>query len=234
MAMNNLFTTNRLIAALPLKDRQHFLKGCESVDLTASEVLYLPGQRIKHVYFPTSSFVSMVREIDDRSTLEMGLIGREGMVGSPLILGVRAASLNAVVQGAGSALQMSAATFLLELEHSLALRKRLQKYTYVLMSQLSLMAACTRFHLVEERLARLLLITQDRSHSGEFRATHEFLANMMGVRRVGITKAATSLQNSNLISYSRGNVTILDRLGLEVVSCECYEADKTTYSTMMG
>lgn len=227
-------TTNQLLAALPDRDRKRFLAGCDSVDLVFSEVLAEPGKRINHVYFPTESFISLVAQIDGRPSLEVGLIGNEGMLGSALILGVNVSPLHAMVQGKGQALRMKAADFQKELRLGSSLLRLLKRYLYVEMGQLAQTSACTRFHVLEARLARWLLMTQDRAHSDIFHVTQEFLSYMLGVRRVGVTKAATSLQNNKLISYSRGNITILDRIGLEAASCKCFEDDKAIYTRIMG
>ena len=226
-------TSNHLIAALPGKDRQHLLANCEQVELVFADIISEPGERIRHVYFPTDSFISLVTPIDGRASLEVGMVGNEGMVGIALILGVNNSPLYSLVQGSGPAWRMTAALFFKELKCSVALQREMKRYLYVLMIQLAQTAACTRFHVVEARLARWLLMTRDRAHSGEFHITQEFLAYMLGVRRVGVTKAACALQKRELISYTRGNMTILDNAGLEAAACGCYHADKETYQRFL-
>jgi CRP-like cAMP-binding protein len=226
-------TANLLLATLPDKDHERLLAGCEQVSLKFMQVLAEPGDHICQVYFPTEGFISLVAPVDDSANLEVGLIGNEGMLGISLILGVEVAPQRALVQGAGMALCMEAALFMNEYEQSPALQNLLKRYLYVLMGQLAQTAACTRFHVVETRLARWLLMIRDRAHSDEFHITHELLAYILGVRRVGITKAASSLQQQNLIHYRRGIIRILDHQGLEAASCSCYVADKATYEKMM-
>jgi CRP-like cAMP-binding protein len=162
------------------------------------------------------------------------MVGDEGMLGTTLILGVDISPLHAVVQGAGPALRMDTARFRRELTISTTLQREVKRYLYVTMSQIAQTAACARLHVVEKRLARWLLMTHDRAHSDKFYVTHEFLAYMLGVRRVGVTMAATSLQKRKLISYSRGRITVLDRVGLEAAACACYAADKAIYTRLMA
>lgn len=210
------------------------MAGCEMVELSFAEVLMEPGERIRHVYFPTESYISMTTPMHGHNSLEVGLIGNEGMLGISLILGVDISPLHALVQGSGPCLRMSATTFRRELAQSEALQRGLKRYLYVVMSQLVQTAACTRFHVVEARLARWLLMTQDRAHADAFHMTQDFLSYMLGVRRVGVTKAASALQNHGLIHYRRGFIKIIDHAGLEAAACECYEADKDSYLRILG
>jgi CRP-like cAMP-binding protein len=221
---------NRVLAALPRKDYQKVLRVLKPVKLAYEEVLYEAHAPIRHVYFPDNCFVSMLTTVDTGRAAEVGLIGCEGMVGLPVALGIAASPFRAVVQGGGTAMRMKIADFRREFGASTALRRELFQFTHLLMVQIAQTAACNRFHLVTQRMARWLLMTCDRVNSNEFRITQEFLALMLGVRRVGINVAARGLQKRKLISYRRGTVTILDHKGLVAAACGCYKTVKDTYT----
>jgi CRP-like cAMP-binding protein len=225
---------NHLIELLPRRDKAVLLALCQPVQLRLSEVLTERGQATRHVWFPVDAFVSLVAQIDDHPGLEVGMVGREGMLGAPLALGVQEVPLRAVVQGGGSAWRVGAGPFKAELARSAALRQVLGRYLYVRLAQLAASAACLRFHQIGPRLARWLLMSQDRAHAEHFHITHEFLAYMLGVRRVGVTVAAGGLQRSGLIRYHRGELEVLNRTGLEAAACPCYLADQKSYADHMA
>lgn len=233
-ALSVAATANRLLGSLPQKERQRLLAGAERVELASGQVLGEPGDRILHAYFPLDCFISLVMPVDRCASLEVELVGGEGMVGVPLLLGVDVSPLRLLVQGSGTALRIEAARFKREVDDSNLLRKKLHRYLFVLLAQLAQTAACNRFHLLDARLARWLLMTSDRAHSSDFHLTHEVLARMLGVRRVGVTNAAGALQKRRLVSYSRGDIRILDRAGLEAASCGCYQAVRDTYDRILG
>ena len=213
---------NRLLAALPKKEYQRLLPELERITLPFAEVLYEAGDPIRHVYFPNDSIISLLAVVAERSTLEVGMVGNEGLAGISVFMGVGISRTRAIVQGAGTAMRMKAAVLRTESDHVGALHHLLHRYTHSLLTQVSQSAACNRFHMVDARLARWLLMTRDRLQSDEFRLTQEFMSNMLGVRREGVNKAAGALQQDKLISYSRGHILILDRAGLAAVACECY------------
>ena len=217
---------NSMLAALPRKQYQRLLTGLESVALTFGEVLHEPGERIQHVYFPSDSLVSLLTLVEGHLALEVGMVGSEGMVGVPLYLGTDVSPVRALVQGAGAAMRMKSARFSEEIRKSPQLQRELSRYTRALMAQITQTAACNRFHVVQARLARWLLMTRDRVRSDEFRLTHAFLGHMLGVRRVGVTTAARALQKRKLIAYSRGKISILDHRRLERAACSCYKLIK--------
>jgi CRP-like cAMP-binding protein len=225
---------NRLLASLPRKNHQQLIAACDEVDLCVGEKLWEPQRRIEYVYFPVDSIISQLVPVHARENLELSLVGSEGMVGTPLVLGVNSSYLQALVQGSGAALRMSAASFRHELEQVPALRQQLNRYIYVLQAQLALTAACISFHSLDLRLARWLLMTHDRVGSDSFHLTHKFLAQMLGVRRVGVTNAAGVLQKRKLLRYSRGDITILNRADLEKASCSCYQASRNVYESVLG
>lgn len=223
-----------MIELLPRQAQQRVLAQCDEAPLVLSQVLYEPGQAIRHVYFPVEGFVSLIAVVEHHPGLEVGMVGREGMLGAHLMLGVAAAPQKALVQGAGFAWRMGSAAFRRELALNAALRTHLQRYVHVLMCQLTASATCLRFHQIGPRLARWLLMSQDRAHADRFVVTHEFLALMLGVRRVGITLAAGSLQRAGLITYHRGELQVLDRRGLEAAACTCYGADRQAYAALLA
>lgn len=225
---------NWLIDQLPPLERRRLLAMSESVDLIFGDVLCRPDTPFEHVYFPRSSFVSLLATVSEHPPLEMGLIGDEGMLGATLALGVDAAPMLAVVQGSGSAFRIPVAGFRRALESTPILHAQIDQYLYVLMAQLSQSAACARFHEVEPRLARWLLMTHDRAHGKHFHLTHQFLADMLGVQRSAVTIAAGALQRRHLIHYSRGDIEVLSRSGLLATSCECYEAVVHDYRQRFG
>ncbi len=226
-------SANQLIELLPAKDRRRLLNVAESVQLELSELLGEVGKPTRFIYFPVNGFISLVTSIAGKPVLEVGMVGREGMFGAQVGLRVLTQPLHAIVQGSGSAWRVPVTEFCAQLDRSIPLQHLIGRYVYVLMRQLAAAAACTRFHEIDARLARWLLMMQDRAHDDAFGVTHEFLSFMLGVRRVGVTLAAGALQKSGLIAYRRGQVTVLNRTGLEKIACSCYRDDKRVYVRVM-
>jgi CRP-like cAMP-binding protein len=213
---------NVVLSGIPAPEFKLLQASLEPINLSFGEVLYQPGKRIRHVYFPTDCLISLLTVVDRRRSLEVGMVGNEGMAGMPFILGVGISGVRAIVQGAGTALRMDADAFRIAFDRSAALQQGLYRYTYALMAQISQTAACNRFHDAEERLARWLLMTRDRVRSDHFELTHAFLAHMLGMRREGVTEAASALKRRGLIAYSRGQIRILDGKRLSAAACCCY------------
>ena len=207
---------------------------CDRIQLLAGECLYEPGEPTQFVYFPTGSFVSLLASTDRASRLEVALIGAEGMVGIWCALEATTAPFEALVQGTGSAWRMEVEEFRRQIEARPALASRLARYLHVRMLDLAQMVTCTRFHLLEPRLARWLLTRSDRARSDQFDVTQELVSLRLGVRRSGVTVAATSLQKRGLISYHRGRITIRERRGLERVACSCYARARESYERHLG
>ena len=226
--------TNQLLERLPRREASRFISKCELVHLDTHSVLCEFDEPIRFVYFPCVGFISLVTSIESHPPLELNLIGREGMLGASLILGQNQAPIRGIVQGAGSALRMDTASFRQALGASPALRQLLGRYLYVLMAQSSHIASCTHLHGIEQRLARALLATHDRVAKDRFTLTHQSLADMLGVLRSAVTIAAGKLQALALISYSRGQINIVNRAGLEATSCGCYEIVSADYSALFS
>lgn len=225
---------NRLLDLLPRRTRSHLVGHCAAVDLAPADVLAEPGGEIRHAYFPTSAVISLTIPIEGRAGVEVGLIGDEGMLGAPLVLGIGVLPFRARVLDAGQALRVDAQAFRRCLSPGSALTRLLQRYLYVVLGQMARAATCTGFHRLEERLARRLLMAHDRARLCEFHATHELLASLLGVRRVGVTQAAAALQARGLIRYRRGQLRVTDRGGLEAAACPCYAAERALYTGMLA
>jgi CRP-like cAMP-binding protein len=213
---------NRLLRALPGREFERIFPSLDEVDLNFGTNIYNLNGKIGYVYFPNSGIVSLLAGVEDSSTLEVGIVGREGMAGLSLFMGVKQSHVKAVVQGKGTAMRMNAADFERACSNGGSLSPVLLRFAHSMIVQISQSAVCFRFHIIEMRLARWLLMTSDRMETNEFRMTQEFLSNMLGVRREAVNRAATSLQRKELISYSRSNILIIDRSGLEAAACKCY------------
>jgi CRP-like cAMP-binding protein len=224
---------NALIRLLPPLARQQLLAQCEPVPLTLSQVLCEGHTPLHHAYFPVTGFLSLVMQVDAHPGLEVGMVGCEGMLGSELLLGPQPMPWQVVTQGAGHCLRVEASRFRALVAQSPALAGLCQRYLMLRLQQLSRAATCERFHAIGPRLARWLLMSQDRAQSDVFRVTHVFLALMLGVRRVGVTMAAGALQRRGVIAYQRGVLTVLDRPALEEAACSCHHADQAAYRQLM-
>lgn len=216
-------STNYLLTALPDKDYEHCCKKFERVELKYGTTIYKTGATIKYVYFPESGIVSLLSAVEEQTTLEVGIVGSEGMLGLPVFLGVSKSNNLALVQGQGVAVRMAADDFIKECASGDEMSRILKLFTHSLMTQTAQSAACNRFHPIDSRMARWLLMTHDRMRTGEFQITQEFLSNMVGVRREAVNKAARSFHDQGLISYTRGKLSILDLKGLKAVACDCYK-----------
>lgn len=225
--------TNQLLDSLPEKEKKSFLADCETVEMAFGQLLAEPGDNISHAVFPLDCFISLIATLDSGDQLEVSMAGKEGMVGIPLVLGAQTSALQMLVQGAGPALRMSSACFQDHLARSPILEGLMKRYLNVLLNQISQSAACAHYHALEARMARWLLMTHDRTHGDQLHLTHEFLSGMLGVRRAGITLAATALQRRGLINYQRGRITVQNRAGLEEASCQCYATDCDIYDKML-
>jgi len=225
---------NRILAALPLPERRQLLDAATEVTLSVRTVLFEPGGAIDAVYFPTDGVISLVTPLQSGAIVEVATIGNEGIVGIPLVLPLTGFAVRAITQVAGHGLRLDAAAFVELTGQSRVLQVLVDRYTQALFGQIAQAAACNRIHSSEERLSRWLLMSQDRVGSDEFMITQEFLAQMLGARRSTVSVSAGILQRAGLIRYTRGHVTIIDRAGLEAVSCECYAVIKAELDQVSG
>ena len=213
---------NRLLSALPPAQYQCLEQQLDIVQLSFGEVIYEVGAPIVHVYFPNDSLISLLTQVDGHRALEVGMVGAEGMLGATLALGGQHSPMRALVQGAGTAMRLKATVFLREFKRGLSMQRSTLLYANALMSQIAQTAACNRFHDLEARLARWLLMTRDRVGSKHLHLTQDFLSAMLGVRRVSVSKAANALKVRHVINYNRGSIEIVDSCGLEALACSCY------------
>lgn len=225
---------NRLLAALPPEEYERLLPHLQLVTLEYKQVLYQPNEPIKYVYFPKDGVISLLTIMENGEAVEVGTVGNEGFVGLPLFLGATSIPGQAFSQIPGEALRMGAKVFKGEVTPGSPLHNLLQRYTQALFNQIAQTAACNRLHSIEERFCRWLLMTEDRVRSNQFPLTHEFLGQMLGVRRASVSVVAATIQRAGLICYSRGKMTILDREGLEDITCECYGIVKAEFDRLLG
>lgn len=223
---------NHILAALPNDEYERLAPHLEFVTVELSQVLFMPDDEISHVYFPLTSIVSLLTDLEDGTGMEVGLVGREGMAGISAILGGTETKV-ATVQGTGEAMRLSVDRLREEFHRGGALQPALLRYTHALMTQISQSVVCNARHAIEGRLARWLLMYSDRTDGDEFELTHEFMANMLGVRRAGVSEVANALQERGLIQYQRGHIRILDRKGLEDLTCECYSVVKEKFDDFL-
>ena len=235
MPKNQAITVdNHLLDLLPIHKAEEFINECELIELKAGQVLNTAGEPMAYAYFPLSSIISWEKQIDTGAFLAITLIGCEGMLCFSFNLGIDQTSCRAIVQKEGFAWRVTAEKFERQLQNNSALSTILKRYTFVVLSQLMQFGVCNLFHVLECRLAKIFLMLQDRANSNEIQITQESLAQMLGVRRVGVTKAASAMQRKNIISYSRGHVNIINKHNLQQQSCVCYKLDKAVYEDYLS
>ncbi len=224
---------NNLLAALPAAELERWLPQLEPVQMPLGKALYEPGSRMTHVYFPTTSIVSLLYVMEDGASAEIAVVGREGIVGISLFMGGSSTPSRAVVQSAGMGYRLQASLMMQEFNRAGPVLHLLLRYTQALITQMAQTAACNRHHSLDQQLCRWLLLSLDRLNSNDLAMTQELIANMLGVRREGVTQAAGVLQDAGLISYRRGYITVLNRQGLEKRTCECYGVVKAEYDRLL-
>jgi CRP-like cAMP-binding protein len=224
---------NRLLAALPAGEWARWLPHLEPVDMPLGKVLYESGSKLSHVYFPTTSIVSLLYVMEDGASAEIAVVGHEGIVGISLFMGGESTPSRAVVQSAGQGFRLKASLMMQEFNRAGPVLHLLLRYTQALITQMAQTAVCNRHHSLDQQLCRWLLLSLDRLHSNDLVMTQELIANMLGVRREGVTEAAGNLQEAGLIRYRRGHITVLDRAKLEARACECYAVVKKEYDRLL-
>jgi CRP-like cAMP-binding protein len=231
MLQSQLPIANKILASLPRTDYHRFRGHLEEVQLAEGDILCNPGDKLQHVYFPTNSLISLLAVVDGHELFAVGLVGREGMTSVASALGSQVSPFRTLVLGSGGALRMLAKVFVHEFRDSAAVRQVVLDYVLSLTLQISQTSACNRYHVIEERLARWLLMTRDRLSSDHFHMTHETMGHLLGVRRVGLTNAAHALKLRGLIDYSRGAIDIVDGAGLQAAACSCYRVVSGRHGT---
>lgn len=225
---------NFLLASLHDDELNRITPKLETVDLELGEVLYESGEKMDHIYFPTTAIISMLYIMENGGTAEIGVVGNDGVVGISLFLGGETTTSRAIVQSAGELLRMKEADLKTEFRKSGRFQELLLRYTQAILTQISQTAVCNRLHSIDQQLCRWLLLSHDRLRSDKLVMTHDLISNMLGVRREGITLAAKKLAARKLIANKRGTVTVIDRLGLEAASCECYAIVNAEYNRLLG
>jgi len=224
---------NHLLAALPAAECARLFPELELVPMPLGDALYESGAQMRHVYFPTTSIVSLLYVLEDGASAEIAVVGNEGIVGVSLFMGGETTPSRAVVQSAGHAYRLKGQLLKDEFYRAGPMQRLLLRYTQALLTQMAQTAVCNRHHSLDQQLCRWLLLSLDRLHSNELIMTQELIANMLGVRREGVTEAAGNLQRAGLIEYSRGRITVLDRTGLEARACECYAVVKKEFDRLL-
>jgi CRP-like cAMP-binding protein len=224
---------NALLSLLPHTTQEAVLSKAERIDLNLSQVICMADQPTTHVYFPINCFIAITQSVDDHLPIEVGMIGKEGLLGSEISLGVKNNTFSALVQGGGSAWKIDSDTFLSQMTSSPKLKEIVNAYLAIRIKQLGLSAACEHFHAIGPRLAKWLLMSQDRAQSHTFLMTHEFISVMLGVRRVGVTTTAADFRRRGLIDYHRGKMKVLNRVALKAEACSCYLKNRKIYSSLI-
>ncbi len=233
METKTLKNRNHIFEAMPTNEWERLLPFIETIELPLGKVLYEPGTKMSHVIFPSSAIVSLLYALENGSSAEIAVVGNEGVVGISIFMGGESTSSRAVVQSAGVGYRIKSSILLDEFNRGGPIMHLLLRYTQALITQMSQTAVCNRHHSLDQQLCRWLLLSADRLTGNELIMTQELIANMLGVRREGVTEAALKIQKAGLIQYARGHITILDRHGLERRTCECYQVVKTEYDRLL-